>query len=343
MSIRRIARATRLSLAAVSLALRDSPKISEATKRRVREAARRLGYRPSAKVAELMSHVRLSRDPRNEGCLALMSFYDCERPWEESLHLRRICEGMRSRAEALGYRLEPLWLRAPGMTPRRFRSILDARGIEGLLCLGSPRIDDEFPAEFDHYAIVTQGWSLRTQLHRVINHAYNDTWRALDKLYALGYRRPGLAIGNYEDVRGAHANVSAYLGWCNHRQGTASGVPVLRLNGLEWMRFRRWLTQKRPDAVVLVHGCDVASECLQALRNQGIRMPEDFGLAVLSQNLEGTGLSGLQENQQVIGAWAVELVVARIMNRDLGIPAAPRVEMVDSVWLEGTTLRQAPR
>jgi DNA-binding LacI/PurR family transcriptional regulator len=339
MSIRRIARSTRLSLATVSLALRDSNKISEATKRRVREAARRLGYRPSAQVAEVMSHVRLSRDPRNESCLALVSFYDGERPWEGSLHLRRICDGMKTRATALGYRLEPLWMRAPGMTPRRLRAILDTRGIEGLLCLGSPRIDEQFPAEFDHYAIVTQGWSIRTPLHRVVNHAFNDTWRALDKLYALGYRRPGLAIGHYEEVRGAHANVSAYLGWCDHMQGSATGVPVMRLDRLEEAPFLEWLTQQRPDAVLLVHIYDVVSDCQQLLRKLGLRVPDDLGLAVLSQNLEGTGLSGLQENQRVIGAWAVELVVARIMNRDFGVPAAPRVEMVDSLWVEGRTLR----
>lgn len=341
MSMRRIARATGLSLATVSLALQDSDRISEATKRRVRASAQRLGYRRNAKVAEVMSHVRLSRDPRNEGCLALVSFYDVERPWEESLHLQRIHDGMKTRAGILGYRLEPLWMRAPGMTPRRFRSILDARGIQGMLCLGSPRIDDEFPAEFDHFAIVTQGWSIRTPLHRVINHAFNDTWRTLDKLLALGYRRPGLAIGQYEEVRGAHANAGAYLGWCNCHHGVATEVPILRLDRMEEAPFMQWLTQQRPDAVVLVHAHDAVLDCLQMLRRRGIRVPDDLGLAALSQHLEGTGLSGLQENQRMIGDWAVELAVARIMNRDFGIPAMPRIEMVDSLWVDGKTLRPA--
>lgn len=340
MTIRRIARATGLSLATVSLALRDSDRISEATKRKVRASAQRLGYRRNAKVAEVMSHVRLSRDPRNESCLALVSFYDVERPWEGSLHLGRIHDGMKARADVLGYRLEPLWLRAPGMTPSRFRSILDTRAIQGVLCLGSPRIDDEFPAEFDHFAIVTQGWSIRTPVHRVINHAFNDTWRTLDKLVALGYRRPGLAIGHYEEVRGAHANVSAYLGWCDCHRGIATGVPILRLDRMEEAPLMEWLTQQRPDAVVLVHVYDVVSDCLHIMRRLGIRVPDDLGLAVLSQDLAGTGLSGLQENQWMIGVWAVELAVARIMNRDFGIPAAPRIEMVDSLWVDGKTLRR---
>lgn len=338
MSMRRLARLTRLSLATISLALRDSDKISEKTKRKVREAAKQLNYRPSVKVAEVMSQVRLSGDPRNEGCFALISFYDHERPWEQSWHLARIYEGMKLRAAVLGYRLEPMWLKAPRMTWRRFRSILDVRGIQGLVCLGSPNIDEDFPAEFDHYAIVTQGWSIRTPLHRVINHAYNDTWRILDRLHALGYRRPGLAIGHYEEVRGAHANVSAYLGWCDCMRGYTYGVPVLRLDHMEEEPLLGWLREQRPDVVVLVHVHDVLSEFQQIMRQNGFCLPDDLGVAVLSQKLEGTGFAGLQENQPLIGAWAVELVVARIMNRDFGIPAAPRIELVDSVWVDGASL-----
>jgi glucosamine-6-phosphate deaminase len=41
-----------------------------------------------------------------------------------------------------------------------------------------------------------------------------------------------------------------------------------------------------------------------------------------------------------LGAWAVELLVARIVNRDLGIPANPRIEMVQSEWIEGASLRK---
>ena len=35
----------------------------------------------------------------------------------------------------------------------------------------------------------------------------------------------------------------------------------------------------------------------------------------------------------------VELLAARITNRDLGIPANPRIEMVESRWIENRSLR----
>lgn len=146
--------------------------------------------------------------------------YDELRPSEGSVHLGRIYQSMNYRATELGYRLEPLWLRAPGMNYRRFRSVLDARGIEGLLCFGSPEFDQDFPAELNQCAVVTQGLSIRTPMHRVISHAFNDTVAAFSRLYQLGYRRPGLVLGQYEELRCAHAHSAAYLGWC----GSASSV-----------------------------------------------------------------------------------------------------------------------
>ena len=141
MNLRHVARLAELSPSAVSLALRDSPKISEATKKKVRQLADKLGYRPDAKVIEMMTHLRKPRAVRQEACFGVISFYEDQHPWETSRHLKQVYEGMKRRAGELGYRLEPLWLRAPGMTYRREKGILDARGIEGLLCFGSPDLE----------------------------------------------------------------------------------------------------------------------------------------------------------------------------------------------------------
>jgi len=342
MSTRRIAAEAGLSPSTVSLALRNSPKIPAATKQRIRKIAKRLGYRPDGKLTELMSHLRLKRTRTREACFGVVSLYPDARPWTHSLHLTRIYEGMVARAEALGYRLEPFWLREPGMTLRRIRSILDARGIEGLLCFGSPELDEEWPAELDHYAIVSQGLSIKTPMHRVVSHVYNDMWRALDKVHALGYRRPGLVIGRYEEVRSAHAYLSVYLGWSQLVLGSPSAIPVLQLDRVEEQPIASWYAQHRPDVLLFVHHYDALPSFQAILQRQKLRAPRDLGVAVISQNLAGTDFSGLQENQNLIGAWAVELLVSRIMNRDFGIPTNPRIEMVERQWIDGKTLRQLP-
>jgi len=338
MNVRRLAALAGVSPSAVSLALRDSPRVSVATRQRIRKLAADVGYTPDANVVALMRHLRRPRGVRQQACFGVISFYNHARPWEKSRHLTRIHEGMLRRAGELGYRLEPLWLRAPGMTYRRIRGILDARGIEGLLCFGSPDVDQDFPTELDHCAIVTLGLSIRTPLHRITSHFYNDTVTALNRVHRLGYRRPGLVLGVYEEARGAHTHAAAYLGWCEHTLGAGSALPVLRLTDVEKKPLLEWLDRQRPDVLIFVHLSDMLPQLRTALREYGVRVPADLGVAVLSHVVEGTGFSGLQQNQNLMGGWAVELLAARIANRDLGIPANPRIEMVESEWIDGKTL-----
>lgn len=340
MSVYRIAAALKLSPATVSLALRRSPKISARTRARVVAQAQKIGYRTDAKLTELMSRIRLSRTQVRQACFGVISFYDSPRPWERSQHLTRIYQSMERRAGDLGYRLEPLWLRAPGMTYRRFRSILDTRGIEGLLCFGSPNLAEVFPSELDHCAIVTVGLSIETRLHRVTSHFYSDLYRTLDRVRALGYRRPGLVLGLYEEKRSAYAYTSAYFGWCEHAFGSPLTVPVLRLHQLEEKALLEWRERHRPDVIIFVHLYDVMAELVEVLRRNGVRVPEDVGVAAVTQILEGTPFAGMEQNQANMGAWAVELLVARIMNQDFGIPAHPRIELVESRWINGRSLRK---
>lgn len=340
MSIRRIAKLAGVSPATVSLALSNSPKLTDATKKKVLRVVRQCGYRRNGKVTELMSEVRLSRTPERQACFGVISFYESPRPWENSLHLSRIYQGMTKRAESLGYRLEPLWLRQPGMSYRRFRGILDARGIEGLLCFGSPNFEEEFPREFDRYAIVTQGLSIKTQLHRVVSHVYNDMWRALERVHQLGYRHPGLVISRYEEARSAHAYYCVYLGWSHLVRGVPAAIPVLQMDGVEAGPLLSWLRDHRPDVIIFVHHYDWLPKFHDVLRQNRIRYPDDIGVLAISQSLEGTAFSGLQENQELIGAWTIELLVSRIMNHDLGIPTSPRIEMVERRWIEGSSLRK---
>lgn len=338
MNLRHLAQLAQLSPSAVSLALRNSPKISAATQARVRQLADKIGYRPDAKVVAMMTHLRKSRAVRQEACFGVISFYNTAQPWKTSQHLMQVFEGMKKRAYELGYRLEPLWLRAPGMTYQRFRGILDARGIEGLLCFGSPDLEQEFPAELGHYAIVTIGLSIRTPLHRVTSHFYNDTVAVLNRVYQLGYRRPGLVVGRYEEQRSGHAHTAAYLGWCEHRLGSGHALPVHQVEAVEEEPLLDWLRRQRPDVIVFVHLHERLEELRSVLRKNRISVPGKLGVAVLSHQVEGSGFAGLQQNQPLMGAWAVELLEARITNRDFGIPINPRFEMVESRWCEGRSL-----
>ena len=217
---------------------------------------------------------------------------------------------------------------------------LAARGIEGLLCFGSPDFNQEFPAELDGHAVVTVGLSIRTPLHRVTSHFYNNTLQALNRVHALGYRRPGLVLGTHEDTRSASAHASAYLGWCEHELGSQAARPILRLREVEEPALTGWLVKNRPDVVVFVHLPEMIPRFRAVLKRLQISIPKSLGVVVLSHEVEGTGFAGLRQNQLLMGSWAVELLAARIANHDLGIPVNPRTEMVESEWVNGDSLRK---
>ncbi len=249
---------------------------------------------------------------------------------------------MKKRAREMGYRLEPVDLFRGDQPAAQRCAELVAAGIEGLLCFGSPNVAEQFPRAFGRFAIATLGLSIRTPLHRVTSHFASDLNRALDRIGELGYRRPGLVVGQYEENRTGHAYAGAYLGWCEQRGGLASALPILRLNQLEEAPLAGWLDEHRPDVVVFVHLYDAIGDLRRFLRRRKIRVPDELGVVVVSQIVEGSGFSGFQQNQSLLGAWMVELVVGRMMNRDFGIPQNPRIEMVESCWIEGGSLR-APK
>lgn len=341
MSVRIIAARAGVSPSTVSLALRGSEKISAETRERIFAIAREIDYRPDARIHELMARVRSTNGAKGtQACFGVMSLYPEARPWERSTHLGRIHAGMASRAEALGYRLEPLWLRAPGMTQRRFREILDARGIEGLICFGSDDPLAPFPEALDHYAIVVVGLSIRTPLHRVICSFYTDAWRALDEIRARGYRRPGMILARHEAQRTGYMHAGAYLAWCDRHLGSANAVPVLHVERAEHEPVMRWLEQHQPDAIVLVHAGDAIPEFTSMLSAQGVRIPQDVGLAAVTHFVQGTGLAGMEQDQELMGARAVELLTSRIIEHDLGLPHHPRTELVESQWVDGPSLRR---
>jgi LacI family transcriptional regulator len=118
-------------------------------------------------------------------------------------------------------------------------------------------------------------------------------------------------------------------------------IPVLQTDRVEERPLHAWLKQHRPDVIIVVHVHEILSDLMAILNKPGVaRVPQQMGVAALSQVLKGTGLSGVEENERLMGEWAVELLVERIVNRDFGIPDHPRIEMVEGQWVDGKSLRQ---
>ena len=69
LSLRDIAKAVGLSHVAVSLALRDSPRVSPARRAKVKAMAKKLGYRPDPMLASLAAYRQSKRRPKLQEAL----------------------------------------------------------------------------------------------------------------------------------------------------------------------------------------------------------------------------------------------------------------------------------
>jgi LacI family transcriptional regulator len=329
-----------VSSAAVSLGLRNSPRVSEALRARIVALARSSGYIPNVRVAELMSEIRKGRRPEYRATLAAFSLYAAERPWEERPYLKEMLDAAIATAAMHGYRMEYFWLKRPGLTVSRFCAIMRARGIEGLFCLGSYDTAETLPPLLRQFAIVAQGPSIAEKLHRVLTNSSGDARRLMGELLRRGYRRPGFALVSSGDVRGLFVYSSTFLGYQERGEVEPPHVPILRAETWNEAQFGAWFDQHRPDVIVLHHLVPFLRELVAWLKRRRINVPEHVGLALLNSGEElDPGHAGIFQRGATCGALAAEMLMARVHLRDFGPVVTPKTELFDGVWREGRSLR----
>jgi len=327
-----IARIAGISRVAVGLAMRNQPGVSKETRALVLRVAKKLGYMPDARMAAWMQRVR---DTKAKDLLpiAWLNSKPEKEAWNEIDYLWPYLRGARARAEELGYRIEEIWARQPGMTMRRISQILVQRGIEGFIVSQPAR---HIRLDWSHLAGVSiDGSLLAPGLHRVMSdHAFN-LLLALKSLKRLGYRRIGICIPEQVDQFSHHACRSTA---CYFQSITpkADEVPPLFYGGASPMhekQFVAWFLQHRPSVVV---GLDNRlAEWLAAI---GYCVPDDVGLAHLAIDDDVGDWAGIYADKREIGATAIEWVISLLQNHRFGLPKKAMTMFVRGSWRTGHTL-----
>ena len=339
-TLRDIAERVGLSRAAVSLALRNDASIPAHTIERVRKAAEELGFTPDPDVSKLMAHLRLERSASYQATIAWLTAWPTEEGWHIWLREKRLFAGATARAEALGYKLEPFWLRAPKMNARRATSILQSRGIEAALVAPLPDGTTTVDFDWDHFSVAAVGHSLVCpDLHRIESaHAYNFT-EALRQIRLAGVKRIGFIESHGTDLRMSHEWTGAFL-VDQLSVPKPDRVPLLMETEISRADFQAWFSRHSPEVII-------ANECpvLQWLGEMGLQAPRDVGhvrldcggpelLDRFEWGFSGTWPSGMDQLPEEIGATAVDTVIAQLHLRQRGIPANPKTTLVKGRWRE---------
>jgi LacI family transcriptional regulator len=332
-TIRDVAREAGLSLATVSRALRNSPGVKAGTLQRVREAAKKIGYRPDPLVATLMSRLRGRPVDKDVNVIALLNVGQSEQDFMLGTFYGDLVAGAAERARELGFIPELFPLRLPGMTPQRMGDILFHRGIHAVVILPMKPQTERLDLDWSHFAPVAVGYSLREPvLHRVVPDHYTGLRLALDRLVALGYRRIGLCVDAFTDER-VFRKWTAAMAWHNVVVGRARAVPALVGPSIQRKNFLAWFRRHRPDAVI-----GQQQMIVTWIRESGLRVPEQVGYCHPSWSDSNKRCAAVDQQPFVVGRAAIEMVVGQIHRNERGIPQHPTILEVQPSWVEGSTI-----
>ncbi len=336
-SLQDIAVQAGVSKATVSLALRNDARLTAETRARIQTIARELGYRPQPLYSTMFSQVRARKPVRQRETLGFLTAFPTRDGWRRAAGLfTEFFEGACERANELGFRVDEIWSKEPGMTGRRLTDILQARGIRGILIAPLARSRGHLTLDWSQFAATTFGPSLWSPpLHRASTDHFSNFVMVLRQLRKRGYRRMGLVAARAGEERVNYAHVAALY---RDQQARPPGDRIAPLlyprSGLTERDCRQWFQRARPDVVVSYPGM------LAWLRNWHLGVPRDVGFFSLGWH-PGAPFAGLNENGHLIGVAAIDLVVGQLHRNERGIPAHPRVLVVPGGWGDGATLRPA--
>lgn len=334
-TIRQLAALAGVSRTTVSLALRNHPSIPASTRDRIQQLAQREGYKIDPVVATLMTQLRTARINRSVEKIAYITTWPKRDEWKtNSPNDLHFYQGACDRANKLGYEMEELWAKEPGMTPQRLSRILYTRAIRGVVLAPLLRPRGHFSLNWQHFAAAAISYTIvKPDLHRTTHYHYNGMIMVLRKLRHHGYRRVGFATMSDQDDRVNNAWLAAYLTY-DHGQPRENHIPPLLVEKLGANRFEKWLQKYRPEAVV-----SNMNEFLQILQKL-YKVPDEIGFASIDLPFSESNCAGIDQLAKRVGAAAVDLVVNQLQNNEFGLPECPKIVQIDGVWRDGATIRK---
>ena len=330
-----VGRAAGVSQTTVSLALRNHASIPSETRERIRHFVRELGYQPHAGISSLMAQIRSKRPVKFRATLAAVADWSDPSGFRKFPTWRSQWQGARQRAQALGYGLEEFWIGRNGLSATRLASILQARGIEGMIVF--PLATSEpLPLPWDRFASVAIGYTLEAPLlHRVVTAHFDAVLLALEQLHARGYRRVGLALDERLSQRVHRSWLAAFCAFGFETGKINSSAIGVLPNNRPKSAFVRWVRSFRPDAVLSGGPYPVR----QWLKEIGLAAPRDIGIACLADLLPDEGCARINEGWHEVGAAAVDGVVGQLSRGERGLPSHPVLSLIRGHWVEGDSVR----
>jgi LacI family transcriptional regulator len=339
---REIAAACVCSQSTVSNALRNDPRIPEATRLRIQKIATDMGWCPNPLASAFMAHLRSTRPPRYQANLAFVVSHPHSAAIDDlPAHQRESFLGARERAKQLGYVVDPVWVREPGLNATNLARMLHNRGIHGLIIPGMVSPTTLFSSfDWSGFSTVALGSGLiESPLHRVTFNYSKSVPMALHRLGELGYRRIGVVVSTAYDKKVHHGWL--YPLYYEQKQPWGRrGLKSCVFSGTDEVNDRRlvraWIERERPDVIL--------GEYLawHVIREMGRTIPHDVAFATFDCSSEHPDIGGIHQNHDVMGLMAVDLLAAQLVQNERGLPSIPKLLQIEGKWRDGDSVPVRP-
>jgi DNA-binding LacI/PurR family transcriptional regulator len=235
----------------------------------------------------------------------------------------------------LGYGLESIWLHDPGMTPARLTALLDARRIRGLVISAPPErsaLPDRYDFLWRRIPCVVAGSSPASPaLNFSTNDHFSTASHGVERLWERGWRRIGLVLSP-----GLDASVDRRFGagfWAGQEAlGGCGRLPVFPFHETRKVAFQSWYARHRPDAILSAH-----EEVREWIGESRLDIPGTVGLAHLDLHDGLPDWSGMNQNDALVGAAAIEMLIGQVHRNEIGLPDSPKASFIRSTWIDGVT------
>lgn len=328
-TLKDIASKAGVTVACVSLALRDSPQVAAATKARIRDLADKLGYRPDPALAALAAYRSRVQPDHFRSVMA------CIIDGKSQDSLKSTWPSMVQRARELGYEAQKFVLADPSDEWEPLLRVLRSRGIRGIFLAPRIRYDEAFPeAATDAFCFVTIGYSVRLDgIHRVSTNQYLDMLRHVGELKKMGYQRPGLWVPASADGRVNHQFSAGYL--AAFLPEGEPPAPILHDDSPSQRTLRAWVRDHKIDVVIGLPGH------LALLRAAGFSIPGKLGFSTYNWHggKEVKGMSGMDYRPTQLAANAVDVLHAALLNNRNGFSDDAPLTVFNARLVAGNTTR----
>src|SRR6266446_3720184 len=192
-TIKDIAEQSKVSLSTVSLVLNGNPRISAATRDRVRQTIERLGYQPNR-----MARALAWRHTRTLGILMPQlkhGFAD--------VYFGEIVSGIYDKACKLGYKILLEVARTEFVEGKEYLQLYDQKFVDGILFIGASsrhRFIEDF-ADGTRPMLMVNNYSKEFDLNYVVSNYRYGAWQAIQHLVRLGHRRIGFISGGLHEIQ----------------------------------------------------------------------------------------------------------------------------------------------